>query len=73
MSESNGDPMDGFASVALTPEEQGSNSEIRNLLEEAAEKLPDAYRTVFMLRTPQDAAGIAFAAAASVARACCSA
>ena len=50
MSESDGDPMDGFASMALTPEEQVSNSEIRSLLEKAVEKLPDAYRTVFVLR-----------------------
>lgn len=50
MSESNGDPMDGFASTALTPEEQVSNSEIRSLLEKAVEHLPDAYRTVFVLR-----------------------
>lgn len=50
MSDSDGDPMDGFASMALTPEEQVSNSEIRSLLEKAVEKLPDAYRTVFVLR-----------------------
>ena len=50
MFESDGDPMDRFASMALTPEEQASNSEIRSLLEEAVEKLPDAYRTVFVLR-----------------------
>ena len=50
MSESDGDPMDGFASMALTPEEQASNSEIRGLLEKAVETLPDAYRTVFVLR-----------------------
>jgi len=45
-----GDPMDGFAVMALNPEQEASNSEIRSLLEEAVEKLPDAYRTVFMLR-----------------------
>ena len=54
MSESYGDPMDGFASMALTPEEQVSNSEIRSLLEKAVEKLPDAYRTVFVLRDIED-------------------
>ena len=42
--------MDAFASMALTPEEQVSNSEIRSLLEKAVEKLPDTYRTVFVLR-----------------------
>lgn len=50
MSEQDGDPMDGFASTALNPEEEASNSQIRSLLEEAVEKLPDAYRTVFVLR-----------------------
>src|SRR5215472_8661259 len=50
MSERDGDPMDGFASMAPNPEQQASNSQIRSLLEEAVEKLPDAYRAVFMLR-----------------------
>ena len=50
MSEREGDPMDRFASLAPDPEQQASNSEIRSLLEEAVEKLPDAYRTIFMLR-----------------------
>jgi DNA-directed RNA polymerase specialized sigma24 family protein len=42
--------LDGIASMALNPEEQSSNLQIRGLLEEAVKKLPDAYRTVFMLR-----------------------
>jgi RNA polymerase sigma-70 factor (ECF subfamily) len=50
ISEREGDPMDRFASLAPDPEQQASNSEIRSLLEEAVEKLPDAYRTIFMLR-----------------------
>ena len=50
MSEREGDPMDRFASLAPDPEQQASNSEIRTLLEEAVEKLPDAYRTIFILR-----------------------
>ena len=50
MSQSDGDPMDGFRSMALNPEQEASNSQIRRLLEEAVEKLPDVYRTVFMLR-----------------------
>jgi RNA polymerase sigma-70 factor (ECF subfamily) len=54
MSEDDKDPMDGFASLALNPEEQASNSQIRRLLEEAVEKLPDAYRTVFMLRDVEE-------------------
>jgi RNA polymerase sigma factor (sigma-70 family) len=47
MSEREGDPMDRFASLAPDPEQQASSSEIRRLLEEAVEKLPDAYRTNF--------------------------
>ena len=54
MSEREGDPMDRFASLAPSPEQQASNSEIRRLLEEAVEKLPDAYRTIFMLRDVED-------------------
>jgi RNA polymerase sigma-70 factor (ECF subfamily) len=54
MSEREGDPMDRFASLAPDPEQQASNSEIRMLLEEAVEKLPDAYRTIFMLRDVED-------------------
>src|SRR6202049_314018 len=42
--------MDRLASSAPNPEQQASNSEIRRFLEEAVEKLPDAYRTIFMLR-----------------------
>lgn len=54
MSEREGDPMDRFASLTPNPEQQASNSEIRRLLEEAVEKLPDSYRTVFMLRDVED-------------------
>ena len=54
MSEREGDPMDRFASLAPSPEQQASNSEIRRLLEDAVEKLPDAYRTIFMLRDVED-------------------
>ena len=46
--------MDRFASLAPNPEQQASNSEIRILLEEAVEKLPDAYRTIFILRDIED-------------------
>ncbi len=46
--------MDRFAFLAPDPEQQASNSEIRRLLEEAVEKLPDAYRTIFMLRDVED-------------------
>jgi RNA polymerase sigma-70 factor (ECF subfamily) len=54
ISEREGDPMDRFASLAPDPEQQASSSEIRRLLEEAVEKLPDAYRTVFMLRDVEE-------------------
>lgn len=43
-----------FASLAQDPEQQASNSEIRKLLEEAIEKLPDDYRTIFMLRDVEE-------------------
>jgi RNA polymerase sigma-70 factor (ECF subfamily) len=54
MSELEGDPMDRFASLALNPEQQASNSEVRRLLEEAVEKLPDAYRIIFVLRDVEE-------------------
>jgi len=54
MSEQEGDPMDRFASLAPNPEQQASNSEIRRLLEDTVEKLPDAYRTIFMLRDVEE-------------------
>jgi RNA polymerase sigma-70 factor (ECF subfamily) len=54
MSEREGDPMDRFASLAPDPEQEASNSEVRRLLEEAVEKLPDAYRTIFILRDMEE-------------------
>jgi RNA polymerase sigma-70 factor, ECF subfamily len=54
MSELEGDPMDRFASLALNPEQQASNSQVRRLLEEAIEQLPDAYRTIFVLRDVEE-------------------
>jgi RNA polymerase sigma-70 factor (ECF subfamily) len=54
MSEREGDPMDRFASLAPDPEQQASNSEVRRLLEEAVEKLPDDYRTIFILRDMEE-------------------
>jgi RNA polymerase sigma-70 factor (ECF subfamily) len=54
MSEQEGDPMDRFAALAPNPEQHASNSEIRSLLEESVEKLPDAYRTIFMLRDVEE-------------------
>src|ERR1035441_1827040 len=49
-SEREGDPMGRFASLALNPEQQIGRASCRSLLEEAVEKLPDPYRTIFMLR-----------------------
>ena len=50
MSEREGDPMDRLASLAPDPEQQAASTEIRMLLEEAVENLPDTYRVIFMLR-----------------------
>ena len=49
-SELKGDPMDQFASPAPSPEQQASNAELRSLLENTIEELPESYRTVLMLR-----------------------
>lgn len=54
MSEREGDPMDRFASLTPNPEQQTSNSELRRLLEDAVERLPDSYRAVFMLRDVEE-------------------
>ena len=54
MSDREGDPMDRLATSAPDPEQQASNSETRRLLEEAVEKLPDAYRTIFILRDVEE-------------------
>jgi RNA polymerase sigma-70 factor, ECF subfamily len=53
-SEQEGDPMDRFAALTPSPEQQASNSEIRRLLEREVEKLPDSYRAVFMLRDVEE-------------------
>jgi RNA polymerase sigma-70 factor, ECF subfamily len=54
MSDREGDPMDRLATLAPDPEQQASNSETRRLLEEAVETLPDAFRTIFMLRDVEE-------------------
>ncbi|HKF02458.1 MAG TPA: RNA polymerase sigma factor [Candidatus Sulfotelmatobacter sp.] len=54
MSEREKDPMEAFPSMALNPEQQASTSQIRGLLEEAVEQLPDAYRAVFILRDVEE-------------------
>jgi RNA polymerase sigma-70 factor (ECF subfamily) len=45
-----GDLMDHFSTTGRSPEQQAANSELRHLLENAIERLPDLYRCVFMLR-----------------------
>jgi RNA polymerase sigma-70 factor (ECF subfamily) len=50
MSERDEDPMDSFVSMTPNPEQEASSSQIRGLLEEAVESIPDSYRTVFVLR-----------------------
>ena len=42
--------MPGFNSISRDPEQQASNGELRALLEAAVDRLPEAYRVVFMLR-----------------------
>ena len=54
MSESQEEPMEKFASPVADPEQQASDSEIRGLLEQAVEALPEAYRTIFMLREVEE-------------------
>ena len=48
------DPMERFASLTPTPEQQTSSSEIRGMLEQAVEDLPEPYRAVFMLRDVEE-------------------
>ena len=48
------DPMERFASLIPNPEQQTSNSELRRMLEQAVEDLPEPYRTVFMLRDVEE-------------------
>jgi len=46
--------MDRFASLTPNPEQQASNSELRRLLEEAVERLPESYKIAFMLRDVEE-------------------
>jgi RNA polymerase sigma-70 factor (ECF subfamily) len=48
------DPMERFPSLTPNPEQQTSNSELRGMLEQAVEELPEPYRTVFMLRDVEE-------------------
>lgn len=48
--EGEGDPMDRFASPSRDPEQTAANTELSRLLERLIEALPDAMRSVFVLR-----------------------
>lgn len=48
--EGEGDPMDRFASSTPDPEQTAANTELSHVLEHLIEALPDANRSVFMLR-----------------------
>lgn len=48
--EGEGDPMDRFASPSRDPEQTAANTELSRLLETLIEALPDAIRSVFVLR-----------------------
>ena len=54
MEEDEGDQMDRFLSPGPNPEQQASSSELRRLLEESIEALPDSHRTVFVLREVEE-------------------
>jgi RNA polymerase sigma-70 factor (ECF subfamily) len=54
MSEDRGDRMDRFESSIPNPEEQAANSEIRVLLEQSIDALPEPQRTVLMLRDVEE-------------------
>jgi RNA polymerase sigma-70 factor (ECF subfamily) len=54
MAEDAGDRMDHFTSPVASPEQQAFGTEMRHLIEEAVEKLPENYRLVFMLRHVED-------------------
>ncbi len=58
-----GERMDRFSSPAPDPEQQASASEMRALLEQLIDGLPDANRAVFMLR---DVEGMSTAEAAEI-------
>jgi RNA polymerase sigma-70 factor, ECF subfamily len=55
------DRMQSLRSPEMSPEQEASNSEVRCLLEEEVNALPDNYRTVFVLRDVEeiDAAEVA--------------
>jgi RNA polymerase sigma-70 factor (ECF subfamily) len=46
--------MSSFTSTTRDPEQQALNRELRTVLEAAVDKLPEAYRSVFMLRDVEE-------------------
>ena len=46
--------MQSLRCATLSPEHEASNSEVRRLLEEEVDGLPDRYRTVFVLRDVEE-------------------
>ena len=46
--------MEMFAAPGHTPEQQVANAELRELLEQAICRLPESYRSVFMLRAVEE-------------------
>jgi RNA polymerase sigma-70 factor (ECF subfamily) len=49
-----GDRMDYFASATPNPEQQASNSEMRTLLEQSIDALPEPQRTVLVMRDVEE-------------------
>jgi RNA polymerase sigma-70 factor, ECF subfamily len=54
LQEEEGDRMDHFASAAPNPEQQASNSEMRTLLEQSIDALPEPQRTVLVMRDVEE-------------------
>ena len=63
-----GDLMERFESLTPNPEQQASNSEIREHMEEAVAKLPDNYRAVFTLRHVEEMSTIEVAGVLGITR-----
>jgi RNA polymerase sigma-70 factor (ECF subfamily) len=54
ISKSERETMPSLQCSAPSPEQEASNSEVRRLLEEEVEALPESYRTVFVLRDVEE-------------------
>lgn len=64
--EEEGDRMDRFASTTPNPEQQASNSEIRTLLEQSIDALPEPQRTVLVMRDVEEMSTTATAEALGI-------